>query len=87
MSRSPVTYADQINTPLFLIRGANDTRVPKQESDQIVQRVRERGVEVRHDVYPDEGHAFGQRASQSKARSEAAEFLLSHLNMPAPPGA
>ncbi len=78
-SRSPVTYADQIKAPLFLIQGANDTRVPRQESDQIVHRLRERGVEVRYDVYPDEGHVFGSSAHQTKARSDAAEFLLDHL--------
>jgi dipeptidyl aminopeptidase/acylaminoacyl peptidase len=80
MSRSPVTYADQITAPLFLIQGANDVRVPKQESDQIVQRLRDRGIEVRYDVYPDEGHAFGSRANQTKAREDAAEFLLAHLS-------
>jgi dipeptidyl aminopeptidase/acylaminoacyl peptidase len=78
-SRSPVTYADQIKAPLFLIQGANDTRVPRQESDQIVHRLRERGVEVRYDVYPDEGHVFGSSAHQTKARTDGAEFLLDHL--------
>jgi dipeptidyl aminopeptidase/acylaminoacyl peptidase len=79
MSRSPVTYADQIRTPLMVIQGANDTRVPQHESDQIVDTLRERGVEVRYDVYPDEGHVFGRRENQTKARSAAAEFLLAHL--------
>jgi dipeptidyl aminopeptidase/acylaminoacyl peptidase len=79
LSRSPVRYSDQITAPLFLIQGANDTRVPRQEAEQIVQRLRERGIEVRHDVYPDEGHAFGKRENQSRARSDAAEFLISHL--------
>jgi dipeptidyl aminopeptidase/acylaminoacyl peptidase len=79
MARSPVTYADQIRTPLFIIQGANDPRVPKPESDQIVERLRARGMEVRYDVYPDEGHSFGKRENQIKARSAAGEFLLSHL--------
>jgi len=82
MSRSPVTYSDQIRAPLFLIQGANDARVPRQESDQIVQRLRDRGVEVRYDVYPDEGHAFGNRANRAKAQSDTAEFLLAHLTRP-----
>jgi dipeptidyl aminopeptidase/acylaminoacyl peptidase len=79
MSRSPLTYADRIEAPLYLIQGANDVRVPKQESDQIVQRLRARGVDVRYDVYPDEGHIFSSRAHQAKARADAAEFLLVHL--------
>jgi dipeptidyl aminopeptidase/acylaminoacyl peptidase len=86
MSRSPVTYADQIKAPLFLIQGANDIRVPKHESDQIVQRLRGRGVEVRYDVYPDEGHIFGNRANQMTARSDAVEFLLARLQPGRTPG-
>lgn len=78
-SRSPVTYADQIRAPLMIIQGANDRRVPQAESDQIVRRLRERGVEVRYDVYPDEGHHFGKRENVVKASSDAGEFLLDHL--------
>jgi dipeptidyl aminopeptidase/acylaminoacyl peptidase len=78
-SRSPITYADQIEAPLFVIQGANDPRVPRHESDQIVERLRARGVEVRYDVYPDEGHQFGKRKNQIQARTDAGEFLLTHL--------
>lgn len=79
LSRSPVTYAHQIRTPLLVIQGANDPRVPKHESDQIVVQLRSRGVEVRYEVYPDEGHIFGRRENQIKARSTAGEFLTAHL--------
>lgn len=79
MSRSPVSYADQVRTPLMVIQGANDTRVPRHESDQIVSHLRDRGVEARYVVFPDEGHVFGKRANQTKARSAAAEFLLDYL--------
>lgn len=84
-SRSPVTYADKIKAPLFVLQGANDRKVPQHESDQIVERLRLRGVEVRYDVYPDEGHGFSKRANETKARSDAAEFLLSHLLREAAP--
>jgi dipeptidyl aminopeptidase/acylaminoacyl peptidase len=79
ISRSPLTYVDQIRTPLLIIQGANDPRVPKGESDQIVARLRDRGVEVRYDVYPDEGHVFGKRDNEISARTAAGEFLLTHL--------
>ena len=77
--RSPITYADDIVTPLFVIQGANDQRVVRAESDQIVERLRTRGVDVRYDVYPDEGHGFAKRANESKALSDAAEFLIDYL--------
>jgi dipeptidyl aminopeptidase/acylaminoacyl peptidase len=79
LSRSPVSYVDQIRTPLLVIQGANDPRVPRQESDQIVARLRERGIEVRYEVYDDEGHSFSKRANQTSAWSIAGEFLLAHL--------
>jgi dipeptidyl aminopeptidase/acylaminoacyl peptidase len=79
LERSPVTYADDIVAPLFVIQGANDPRVVKAESDQIVQRLRARGVDVRYDVYEDEGHGFTKRANEIKALGDAADFLISHL--------
>jgi dipeptidyl aminopeptidase/acylaminoacyl peptidase len=77
--RSPITYADDIVTPLLIIQGANDQRVVQAESDQIVERLRGRGVEVRYDVYPDEGHGFAKRANEAQALSDTAEFLIEHL--------
>lgn len=84
-SRSPITYADQIKAPLFVIQGATDPRVPKAESDQIVDKLKANGNEVRYDIYPDEGHGFTNRANEIKAYSDIAEFLLAHLK-PAPTG-
>ncbi len=79
LARSPVTYADQITAPLFVIQGANDPRVPQGESDQIVQRLRDRGVAVRYDVYPDEGHGFTKRENELKALRDTAAFFEQHL--------
>jgi dipeptidyl aminopeptidase/acylaminoacyl peptidase len=81
LSRSPVTYADHIRAPLFVIQGASDPRVPRQESDQIVQRLRSRGVDVRYDVYSDEGHVFVKTENRINAFSDAADFLVAHLGM------
>lgn len=79
MERSPITYVDNIRTPLFVIQGANDPRVVQAESDQIVERLRERGVEVRYDVYEDEGHGFTKRENELKAFRDMANFLEEHL--------
>lgn len=80
MERSPITYADAIHTPLFVIQGAKDPRVVKTESDQIVERLRSRGVDVRYDVYEDEGHGFTRRENELRALGDTADFLASHLN-------
>lgn len=77
--RSPITYAEAIRAPLFVIQGANDGRVAKAESDQVVASLRERGVPVRYDVYDDEGHNSTRRASAIRERGTAADFLIEHL--------
>lgn len=79
MSRSPITYADRIVAPLYVIQGANDPRVIKAESDQIVDALRARGVEVRYDVYDDEGHGFTKRANEIRAVRDVGRFLLDHV--------
>ena len=79
MARSPITYVDQIRAPLFVIQGANDPRVVKPESDQIVERLRERGVDVTYDVYEDEGHGFTKRSNELKAYGDTVAFFERHL--------
>lgn len=79
MERSPITYVDQITTPLFVIQGANDPRVVKPESDQMVEALRARGVDVRYDVYEDEGHGFTKRENELRAYREISAFLEQRL--------
>lgn len=79
MSRSPVTYADQVKTPLFIIQGTNDQRVPKSESDQFVDKIREQGIDIRYDVYDDEGHGFNKRENEIKAWKDASLFFERYL--------
>jgi dipeptidyl aminopeptidase/acylaminoacyl peptidase len=79
LQRSPITYADAIDAPLFVLQGARDPRVPQAESDRLVTRLSGRSVDVRYDVYPDEGHGFANRDNQIKAYGDMAEFIVSHL--------
>ncbi|MFD0618261.1 prolyl oligopeptidase family serine peptidase [Paenibacillus sp. GCM10027629] len=55
---SPLFNVDKIVTPLFVAQGANDPRVNKAESDQIVEALKKRGVQVEYMVKDDEGHGF-----------------------------
>ena len=79
MERSPVTYVDNVRAPLFIIQGANDPRVVKAESDRIVERLRLRNIQVRYDVYEDEGHGFTKRGNELKALGDSADFLVRYL--------
>jgi dipeptidyl aminopeptidase/acylaminoacyl peptidase len=54
--RSPLTHVGRIRRPLLIVQGANDVRVKKSESDQIVQALADKQIPVTYAVLPDEGH-------------------------------
>ena len=77
--QSPLTSAQKIKTPLLVAQGANDPRVKKAESEQIVIALRDRGFPVEYILAPDEGHGF-QRPVNSMALWAASEaFFAKHL--------
>lgn len=79
LERSPVTYGDRVRCPLLVIQGGQDPRVNRQESEQWVQAMRARGVEVEYCVYEDEGHGFTKRSNQLEAWQRTADFLIARL--------
>ncbi|MEY9973884.1 dipeptidyl aminopeptidase/acylaminoacyl peptidase [Lysinibacillus sp. RC46] len=76
---SPVFHADKIKTPLFVAQGANDPRVNKAESDQIVEALRARGVDVECMVKDNEGHVFQNEENRIEFYNTMLKFLDSHL--------
>jgi dipeptidyl aminopeptidase/acylaminoacyl peptidase len=84
MERSPITYVENVTTPLLVIQGATDPRVVKGESDQMVEKLRELGRDVEYVVFDDEGHGFTKRTNELKAYRLAAEWLEQYL-LPARP--
>jgi dipeptidyl aminopeptidase/acylaminoacyl peptidase len=60
MARSPITRVENIRVPLLIGQGANDPRVVKAESDQIVAAMQARNLPVTYLLYPDEGHGFNR---------------------------
>lgn len=79
MERSPITYVDAVRAPLLVMQGANDPRVVKGESDQMVERLRELGREVEYVVFDDEGHGFTKRENQLRAFRLASDWFERHL--------
>lgn len=77
---SPITYLDDMRTPLFIIHGANDPRVPLTEAEQIKAALDGRGVECEMRVYADEGHGLAKRANRVDAYVAAVDFLTRHLS-------
>lgn len=76
---SPLFHADKIKKPLLVIQGANDPRVIKPESDDIVQAVKKNKVPVEYVVFPDEGHGFTKKKNEVEAYSRMLNFLDQHL--------
>jgi dipeptidyl aminopeptidase/acylaminoacyl peptidase len=77
--QSPLNSAQKIKAPLLVIQGANDPRVKKAESDQIVVALRERGFPVEYLVAPDEGHGFARPVNNMAMFATAEKFLAKHL--------
>ncbi|HEX6041997.1 S9 family peptidase [Longimicrobium sp.] len=72
---SPLSYADQIRSPLMVVHGANDPRVPVGEADQIVRAVRHRRGDVEYLRFPDEGHGIARLQNRITAYQRIARFL------------
>ena len=78
---SPVFHADKIHIPLFVAQGANDPRVKKAESDQIVEAVRKAGKDVVYMVKDNEGHGFHNEENRFDFYREMGDFFEKHLNL------
>ncbi|WP_188567894.1 S9 family peptidase [Undibacterium terreum] len=72
---SPALHTDKIKTPLFVAQGANDPRVNKAESDQIVESLRKRGVQVEYMVKDNEGHGFHNEENRFAFYTAMQDFL------------
>jgi len=76
---SPIFHADKIKVPMLVAQGANDPRVNKGESDQIVEALRERGIEVEYMVKENEGHGFRNEENRFDFYRAMEKFLSKHL--------
>lgn len=76
---SPLFHADKINKPLMVLQGANDPRVIKPESDEIVAAVKKNGVPVEYVVFDDEGHGFTKKKNQIEGYGKVLIFLDKYL--------
>ena len=76
---SPAMHAEKIRTPLFVVQGARDPRVNKAESDQMVEALRKRGVEVQYMVKDNEGHGFRNEENQFEFYEAMEKFFARHL--------
>jgi dipeptidyl aminopeptidase/acylaminoacyl peptidase len=76
---SPCFNAERIQVPLFVAQGANDPRVRKEESDQIVDALSKRGIDVEYLVKDNEGHGFRNEENMFEFYHAMEAFLANHL--------
>jgi dipeptidyl aminopeptidase/acylaminoacyl peptidase len=76
---SPLTNASKITKPLFVVQGANDPRVPRNESEQMVATIKKNGGAVWYLVGKDEGHGFSKKRNQDFQFYATVAFLQESL--------
>ena len=79
IATSPLLHSDKIKTPLFIAQGANDPRVNKSQSDEMVTALRKRGVTVEYMVKDNEGHGFANEENRIDFYHSMQVFLAEHL--------
>jgi len=72
---NPLANVHKITKPMLVMQGANDPRVPKSESDQVVAKIRQNGVDAWYVVYADEGHGFLKKHNNDLRREVETVFL------------
>ena len=78
LSRSPLSFVDQIKKPLLIQQGGNDPRVKQAEADQIVRAMQSKKIPVTYLLYPNEGHGF-QNATNSRAYYAVVEHFFAAI--------
>lgn len=76
---SPVFHTDKIKCPLFVVQGAKDPRVNIEESNQIVQALKENNIEVPYLVKENEGHGFRNEENRFEFYRAFCGFLKKYL--------
>ena len=79
VERSPITHIENVKCPMLILQGSNDPRVPQEESDQVVEKLRSLGRRVEYVVYPDEGHGFTKKKNADDAYGRIVAFLTKEL--------
>ena len=76
---SPLFHTENVTKPLMVLQGAQDPRVLKIESDEIVEGVKKNGVPVEYVVFEDEGHGFVKKENEIEAYGRILKFLDHYL--------
>jgi len=82
---SPLKFLHNLRAPLLVLQGENDPRVPKEESEQVVNILKQEGRTVEAHYYPGEGHGFEKRENEIDAIKRTEQWFDRYLNQSLPP--
>ncbi len=77
--RSPINFANSIKCPMFVVQGKYDTRVAEAESNQIVEKLKQKNKPVEYILLEDEGHGFSKVVNQINVFKKEIKFLEKYL--------
>lgn len=78
---APIKMSARMKKPMMVFQGANDPRVPRTESEQMVATLRAQGTEVWYVLAKDEGHGIQKKANQEAVRATEVLFLKKVLGI------
>jgi dipeptidyl aminopeptidase/acylaminoacyl peptidase len=76
---SPIRRLDRVTAAIMVQHGAQDSNVPPEEAQQVVDYFKKRNVQVEALIVPDEGHNFMKRSNQVKSSVALIDFFVRHL--------
>jgi dipeptidyl aminopeptidase/acylaminoacyl peptidase len=76
---SPMTYIDQIKSPMLIIQGVNDPRVPAGEALQFYQKLQTKNVPADLIFFADEGHGASSRDNIAQQIGHTISFFKKHF--------
>ena len=78
LERSAISYSNQVTTPLLMLHGGSDERVPIGQPMEFYRALKDRGKTVDLVFYPREGHGFTEYYHQLDRMRREYEFIAKH---------
>ena len=77
-----MTYVADVTSPVLLLHGGADTRVPPEQSVEFYRALRDLGKDVTFVRFPREGHGIREPLHQVDRLRRYAEFFGRHVDNP-----
>jgi len=77
--RSPVFFVDKIHDPLIVFQGEEDVVVPRAQSDEVVDSLKQRGIPHEYHLYAGEGHGFRKTETIEHMYKAIEKFLKQYV--------